>query len=99
MRARPATTPFAILLTARRAGLSLIELLVVLAMIGVLIGLSLPAILRVRAAATRLQCANQIKQIVLAGHNYASSHSGLFPAAFHASRSDEDFILFGKVGP
>jgi len=83
----------------RPRGFSLVELLVVIAIVATLVGLLLPAVQSVRAAARRTQCASNMRQLALGVILYAEAHRGRFPSRTHTDDASRDLDWITQLAP
>lgn len=74
--------------------MSLIELLIVIAIIGALVAMLLPAVHVSRESARRTQCVNNLHQMVLAAHMYADAHAGSYPIAYRSQQIGAAFYTY-----
>lgn len=86
---------------SRRGAFTLVELLVVIAIIGILIGLLLPAVQAAREAARRMQCSNNVKQLLLSFHNYADVNGAFPPEAWltYLNGQSQGFGILARILP
>jgi prepilin-type N-terminal cleavage/methylation domain-containing protein/prepilin-type processing-associated H-X9-DG protein len=80
-------------------GFTLVELLVVVAIIGTLVWLLLPAVQSARAAARRIQCASNLRQVTLGILHYADAHNGRFPSRTHTGDEDRYLHWIEQLAP